>query len=811
MLADNRLSALTHDASNRALLEHLQSQTFPANESFFNEQKDLRSYAALIYRRKWMIVSIVLIVTTLVAVYMYRLPSLYQAETTIRIEQKSESFLRAKDIVINTANDPAYWRTQLRLLENPMLARRVILALDLHHNSSFLSQRARTSLMPSLESLSLRRKTQQASAESDQPDIPAGASAEALTDEQRAALAPYVSTFLANLSIEPVAETNLVKIHFTHASPEIAMKVTDTLAELFILDDVKWANEGLDNASSQLASQIADLQMTIKQQEEERLNYIKNHNLPLGQTKGENLTGVRLDTLSGQLLAAENERKILEAAYDSAIRTLDVEVIPEVQADKGIQEMKGRLRALEQRRAALSVKYTSEWHEVREIEQEINQLKGEIARTSRGVVASLKSRFETALAREIGLRQAYYGELGAANRQSQAEIELGSLNQKIETNKQLYTALFQRQQELQIDQSDRKSNVAISTRSEKPTAPVAPQRARSIIIAFFLSLFAGTALAVLLHQFDDSIKSVDELVAYTNLPNLALIPSMTGQKTVGGKGLAPFGRRKELPSAELLENARSPVAEAFRHLRTSLLFSSGVSAPRSILVTSGQALEGKTTVAFNTAIALAQTGASVLLVDCDLRRPSVQKHIGAEIEPGLTDYLAGEVKLDAALRNYAQLPSLKIMTSGYLPANPAELLGSEEMLSFLSRAKERFAHVIIDSPPSVSFADGAIISTLVDGVVIVVHGGKSSRAVVRHLINRLTGVGARICGTVLNNVKPQPYDYYYNSYYYSYQSEGQTPRAHAKRSSAESSPALDISPGQLEQEFEKFQRLRDAL
>lgn len=814
MLADNRLSALTQGASSRALVEQPQSQALSANELFLSEQKDLRGYVALVYRRKWMIFTIVLVVTTLVTLYMYRLPSVYQAETTIRIEQKSESFLRAKDIVINTANDPAYWRTQLKLLENPTLARRVILALNLHHNPVFLTPRTpRTGLLPSFDSLALWRKKAAATPEGNSlPSIPAGANAEELTDEQRAGLAPYVGTLLANLAIEPVAETNLVKIRFTHADPEIAMKVTDTLAELFIHDDVKWANEGLNNASAQLAVQITDLQMDIKQQEEERLNYIQNHGLPLGQMKGENLTGVRLDTLSGQLLAAENERKVLEAAYAAARGAASREAIPEVQADKAVQEMKAKMRALEQRRASLLVKYTPEWHEVKEIDEELTQLKTDLAKTSNEVLASMKARYDAALAREIALRNAYYGELGTANRQSQAEIELNSLNQKIETNKQLYTTLFQRQQELQIDQSDKKGNVAISTRSERPTAPVGPQRARSILIAFLLSLFAGTALALLLQQLDDSIKSVDELVAYTNLPNLALIPSISEQKEVDKKALARLSRRKELPSAELLENARSPVAEAFRHLRTSLLFSTGVSsAPRSILVTSGQALEGKTTVAFNTAVALAQTGTSVLLVDCDLRRPSVQKHINAEIEPGLTDYLAGEINLDQALRTYPQLPNLKIMTSGHLPSNPAELLGSEEMLAFLNRAKEEFAHVIIDSPPSVSFADGAIISTLVDGVVIVVHGGKSSRAVVRHLINRLTGVGARICGTVLNNVKPQPYDYYYNSYYYSYQSEGQVPRAPVKKSSARGDSDLDITTSQLEREFEKFQSSTKSL
>jgi succinoglycan biosynthesis transport protein ExoP len=805
MLADNRLSAPARADSARALIEQPQPQA--VSDSLFSEQKDLRSHLALLYRRRWMIISIVVTVTTLMAVYIYRLPSIYEAETTIRIEQKSESFLRAKDIVINTANDPAYRRTQLKLLENPMLARRVILALDLHHNPNFLGTRP-GGLFYRLDGLLSRGRGVASSAEGNRSTIPAGTDPEELTTEQRAELAPYVSTLLAGLAVEPMLETNLIKIRFTHTDPEIAMKVTDTLAELFIHDDIKWENEGLDNASAQLAVQVADLQMAIKQQEEERINYIKNHGLPLGQMKGENLTSVRLDTLSSQLLTAENDRKLLQAAYESAEGAASREAIPEVQNDRAVQEIKGKLRALEQRRASLSVKFTSEWPEVREIEKEIAQLRAELEKTSGDVLATMKSKYEAALKREQELRQSYYEELGAANRQSQSEIELSSLNQKIETNKQLYNTLFARQKELQIDASDKKSNVAISTRSEKPSAPVGPQRARSIIVAFFISLFAGTGLAFLLQQLDDSIKSVDELVAYTNLPNLALIPSMSKPKLTGMARTSGLAGGRQLPPNELLESARSPVAEAFRHLRTSLLFSSGAQPPGSILITSGQALEGKTTVAFNTAIALAQTGASVLLVDCDLRRPSIQKHIKTGIEPGLTDYLAGEVEFAAAIRNYEALPGLKVMTSGHLPSNPAELLGSEEMLAFLNRAREQFAHVIIDSPPSISFADGAIISTLVDGVVLVVHAGKSSRAVVRHLINRLTGVGAHICGTVLNNVKPQPYDYYYNSYYYNYQSDaGSLTRTPLKKQAPLTSSFMDISTTRLEQEFEKFQSL----
>lgn len=809
MIADNRLSALAQSESNRALIEP-SSQLSVGNFPFLPEQKDLFNYRALLCRYKWIIMSVVVTVTTLVAVYMFRLPSVYEAETTIRIENRSESFLRAKDIVINTANDPAYRRTQLKLLENPILARKVILTLDLHHNPAFLGGRTGDGLLASFKALLSRGKATP-SAEEAQASILAGAKMDELTMEQRAALVPYVNALLANLVIEPLAETNLIKIRFLHTDPEIAMKVTNRLAELFILDDIKRENEGLDNASAQLAVQIADLQMAIKQQEEERVNYIKNHGLPLGRMKGENLTGVRLDTLSGQLLAAEHERKVLQAAYETAQRAASRDTIPEVQGDKVVQEVKEKLRLLEQRRASLSVKYTSEWPDVREIDEQIVQLRGELDRASASVMASMKSRYDAARMHEQELRGSYYGELGAANRQSQSEIELNSLSQQIETNKQLYNTLFQRQKELQIDQSDRKSNIAIATPSEKPAAPVGPHRARSILIAFFLSLFAGTALAFMLQQLDDSIKSVDELIAYTSLPNLALIPSMRARKIERRiMGLVrPGGSGRELLSTELLENTRSPIAEAFKHLRTALLFSTGAPTPKSILVTSGQPLEGKTTIAFNTAVSLAQTGASVLLVDCDLRRPSIQKHIGDRVEPGLTNYLAGEVTLDKALRTYNALPNLKIMTSGSLPSNPAELLGSHEMLSFLGRARERFAYVIIDSPPAVSFADGSIISTLVDGVVIVVHGGKSSRALLRHLIQKLTGVGARIFGTVLNDIKLQPYDYYYNSYYYNYQSEAtgapQTPAGRGQATAAAS--ALDISAKELEREFEKFQSL----
>ncbi|MBA3766868.1 MAG: CpsD/CapB family tyrosine-protein kinase [Acidobacteria bacterium] len=218
----------------------------------------------------------------------------------------------------------------------------------------------------------------------------------------------------------------------------------------------------------------------------------------------------------------------------------------------------------------------------------------------------------------------------------------------------------------------------------------------------------------------------------------------------------------------LTNDSRSPIAEAYRHLRTSLLLSSAGQPPKTILMTSSQPSEGKTTTAVNTAIMLAHTGADVLVVDCDLRRPRLHSHFNVPNARGITNCLSGETDLDSLLQSYERLPNLKIMTSGPVPPNPAELLGSNEMRKLLSEMVERFTHVIIDSPPCISFTDASILSTMVDGVVLVVHSGRSSRAVVRRAKQQLLDVGANIFGVVLNNVKLEAQEFYYAGYYSSY-------------------------------------------
>jgi succinoglycan biosynthesis transport protein ExoP len=304
-----------------------------------------------------------------------------------------------------------------------------------------------------------------------------------------------------------------------------------------------------------------------------------------------------------------------------------------------------------------------------------------------------------------------------------------------------------------------------------PREPVGPPRGRTIVLAFLLSLGVGIGLAFLLDYLDDTLKSVDDVDRYLHLPSLALIPASRSERArLIGARRAPVAATEGDPmtALALTSDVRSPSAEAYRHLRTSLLLSSAGQPPKTILVTSSQPSEGKTTTAINTAIMLAQTGADVLIVDCDLRRPRVHANFGVSNARGLTNYLSGERDFDSLLQTYDRLANLKVLTSGPVPPNPAELLGSTEMRRLLTALSERFTHIVIDSPPAISFTDASILSTLVDGVMLVVHGGRSSRGVVRRAKQQLVDVGANIFGVVLNNVRLDAPDYYYSGYYSNY-------------------------------------------
>jgi succinoglycan biosynthesis transport protein ExoP len=789
---DNRLLPLPagERGLDRPLSDIAQSKPYGVSAS---DPTHLRDYLFVVLKRKWLILTLVLVITSLVTIQMYRQPSVYQATTQILIEPKKESILKAgQGVVINTGGDkdPAYWNTQLKLLENPALARQVILTLGLHRDPSFFGSAGQTSIGASIRRLIYgEEQTQSVPAPANTkvevvgPDEVASGQ---LSTQDLAKLQPYEDTMAANLTVEPVVGTNLILLSYKHTNPELAQRIVNTYADTFVHNNAERQTTGADKARQVVGEKIAELQQKIGVAENERYSYIQEHDLPTPGTPGSpvlNLSADRLAKLSAQLLEAENETKNLKALYDATNDSSNPNDIPEVAENKRIQALREKLDNLQQKRDELLVLYTPEWPEVKRVDAQIKMLDEALSKAPREVVAAMRSRYQSALAKENSLRRDYNAQRGDFSEKNKYQLHLSVLNQEIETNKQYLNTLLQKQQELENAEPDAlKTNNVRVTQYSRSGALIGPARTRNIVIAFLLSLGVGIGLAFLLDYLDDTLKSVEDVDRYIHLPALALIPTnRTERPRLKGKSpqAAEVG---EATALALIDDVRSPIAEAYRHLRTSLLLSSAGQPPKTILVTSSQPSEGKTTTAVNTAVMLAQTGAEVLIIDCDLRRPRLHAHFNVPNSGGITNFLSGESDLDALLQPYEKLPNLKLLTSGPVPPNPAELLGSDEMRKLLNLVSDRFTHIIIDSPPAISFTDASILSTMVDGVVLVVHGGRSSRAIVRRAKQQLMDVGANIFGIVLNNVRLEATNYYYYAGYYSSyytDDDGGTPDASA--------------------------------
>jgi polysaccharide biosynthesis transport protein len=757
---------------DRTLADLSQSKGYGGRYGSPATETNLKEYLFVILKRKWLIMSLMLVITSLATIQAYREPSLYEGATQIKIEQQRRSILQGSGggIVIGQ-NDPNAWGTQLKLLTNETLARKVVLKLDLQHNPTFFGRQGQTTIFASLKRIFSH------DAVPTPPLVPAPVKGEEvndqeLTPEQLAALEPYEDMITAHESVEPQPQTNLVIIRYQHTDPVLAQKIADTLADVFVDDNQTQQESGNSKASKELAQEIAKYQDQVHQKEQAVFAYAKQYQLPLSEAPGSNVTQQRVSTYSSQLLDAENQKRNLAAGYEAARKSPDPFTIPEVQKDERIIKLREKISDLKDKDTLLLQKYTKEWPEVQQVEAEIAQLEVELKKAPEEVLATMKAKSDAAETQLKGLQTAYAKESGLSAEQMKNIIELASKRADLASDQQFLNTLYQKRRELNAGSGEGGNVVSVENYSRLPRSPVAPARMKIILIAFVLSLIAGVGLAFLLDFLDDTIKSVDDVDRYINLPALALIPAVRNDRMRLRGGEAAPADPNTTTALAMVKDVRSPIAESYRHLRTSLLLSSAGTAPRTILVTSSQPSEGKTTTAINTAFTLAQTGAEVLIIDCDLRRPRLHVHFNISNARGLTNCLSGEAsEIDSVVQSYEHLPNLKLLPSGPIPPNPAELLGSEEMRKLLVSLSEKFTHVIVDSPPAISFTDASILSTFVDGVILVVHGGRSSRAVVRRAKQQLLDIGAHIFGVVLNNVRVEKtQDYYYSGYYDYYKS-----------------------------------------
>jgi polysaccharide biosynthesis transport protein len=775
------------------------------------ESSQILDYWRAIRKRLWLVIGVTVLITTLTAIYMARRPDIYQAQATVQVDlEQANPDLAVSERRSSSLNpDPAYFNTQLQLLTSESLLRRVVKELSLDSNKEFQKNKAEGSVSAwrsMLKAVGLasdvpkKKETVEEVTVSNSSSV---ASNEEIAEAVR--LAPFVDAIRKNINVEPVREaratfkdTRLIEIYYRHTDPELAAVVVNGVAGTFSKQNQE-KRTGTNRKNNEfLDERIANLQTEIKAGEEKLVETTKRYGI-LKTDENQTIVLERLAGLNKQLLEAEEQRKNAEANYNEVEKSperlkslVEAESVRyfterENEISKLVNENQKQITALKVNRTRLAEEYHETVQEIVEIDKQIKTLEDEIVkvreanqkalddfrkRTAKVMIDNLRTRYLQAKSQEDKIKADFDKQYSEAQGEETSAITIRLLQQDVDTKKGFLKNLIEQQSVNDITGSGTENNVGIVEIAIPPDAPVSPRRLSTVLAALLLSSLFGAGLALVLEYLDDTIRNTEEVEKYLGLPALAAIPTIDSMPR---RRLLLVGANDDGDSkgnSELLINmdSRSSLAEAYRQLRTSILLSTAGHAPKSLLITSSLPSEGKTTTAINTAISLAQTGAKVLIIDSDMRRPRLHTVFNISNAEGLSTILSSDLNgneiLDVIQKD--ELTKLNLLPSGPVPPNPAELIGSEQMANLLKLLQNNFTHVVVDSPPIASFTDGVLIASMVDGVILVVNSGKSSRQVVRRSRQLLQDIGAKIFGVVLNNVNLRSQDnyYYYQSYYH---------------------------------------------
>ncbi|HEX8183526.1 MAG TPA: polysaccharide biosynthesis tyrosine autokinase, partial [Blastocatellia bacterium] len=725
---------------------------------------NFRDVWRVIRRRSWLIVSMAIIITVLVTIESYRTRSTYLASAFIEIGNEAPAVRTGNGDTIIQSQDADLYYPQLsintslfRLTSEPLLED-VVLALKLDQNPNFVDMQKKT-IWQAFETLGgrigLAKREEASPAKVDLLPETVNRSSPR-TPEESERLAGYVGIIAGGLQAEQVKETRTLKVTFTHTDPAIAAAVANGVARVFIDSSFENKTEHFMNASKWLDATTREFQAKVEKAEQALADYTREHNIFSIDGK-ETLTTDKLARLHGEATKAETDRILKQSLYEE-IKAGRVTQLPAAFADPKIVKLQASLNDFQAMADKLDVKYGPDNPQVMEIRQQINTIKGQIEAARAELAEKLKGEYEVALRDEQALKAALQLGKGEAVQQNQDAIQYGILKQEVDTAKALYNDFLQKTSQAKVQVAQQHNNLRLIQPARVPKSPAGPSRFRSIMMGLLLSLGAGVGLAYFLEYLDSTIKTVEDVGRYVRLPALGVIPAISASSSSKDKRLLAQTDRAEeygdLPNTsnrQLVFDNLSGAAEAYRAVRTSILLSAASRPPKVILITSGQPGEGKTTTTINTAISLTQLGASVLVMDCDLRKPMIHKVFGLDEAQGLSTYLSGDVRIEKVVHS-AGITNLSLVPCGIIPPNPSELISSEKMKALLQAMSEQYDHILIDSPPLMNVSDSVILSSMVDGVILVVHGGKSTRTVARRARQELMNVGAKIFGVVLNNV-----------------------------------------------------------
>ena len=583
--------------------------------------------------------------------------------------------------------------------------------------------------------------------------------------------------FLDRLQVEPVRNTRLVKVSFESRSPELAAQVANTMADAVIaqqLDDKKDASQ---YATRFLTAQVNEARQALESSEAQLSQFLEENDIlfvggeRMGERVGERhaLISQELATLSDSLLKAKAERIAKESTLTQATRAT-ADTLPAVLQSPLIAHLKEEATKLEGRYRELGQSFKPEYPRMQRLAENIKEVRRQIHGEIQRVVEAGRAEYQTALQNETEVRKLVDEQRGLARKLDGQMAPYNLLRREVDASRELYTALSSRLKETQVSASLLISNIAVVDRADVPLKRSGPRTGLNLLIGCMVGLVGGVALAFFFEYLDTSIRDPREIEALLHVPTLGLVPTRSALPAhLDGR---PLGAGDGPPGAYgafalVAHQATSSIlAEAFRNLRTSVVYATPERPPKTMLVTSLQQQDGKTSVSTNCAITLAQLGmGDVLLVDADLRHPDLHRILDVPQTPGLSDLLVGGVGVAEVIRP-TRIPGLFVIPAGPVPTNPAELLFSPRFTQALAALGERFAHIVIDTPPLLGVSDTLVLAPRVEGVILVLRHGHAGRDAAQRAVQMLGSVRARLLGVVLNHADVRStaagYQYYHH-------------------------------------------------
>lgn len=703
---------------------------FPPEPGFQEDNLNLRHYWHTILERRWLVITAFVSVVILCLIYLYKAPRIYQAETRLQIDREMDNVLNIKDVFAVDGREQDYLQTQYKNLKNRNLIESVANKLRLEEDPRYAK--------------SLDR----------------------------------IKSISDDITVAPIRLSRLVDVRVQHTNPKMAAQIANELVRQFIesnLERKKAASyKALDGLKLEAAKQKKELEKADMALEQFKKSL---NNVSLEENQNIVLQALRI--AQEQMVLATSKaavaRKIDQEIQNLLAGGMATESIPQVANDRLVQELKGQLAVHKAQLEGLLKRYKDKHPEVLQQRERIVSIEKSIQNAAQDIIASIHSEAVITQSQVESMEEIVKSWEKKMLDKGGSQVQYNLLSREADLQREIYNGVEKSKRDLELTINNKINNMFQVADAVVPLKPSKPRFALTLMMGVLGGMVVALGLAFFVDYLDDSIKTQDDVEAYLRLPFLGYVPNIKSNSVI----------ERDL-QAHL--HPQSTAAEGFRTIRAAVSLMPNSDKHRLLVVTSTIPSEGKSLMASNLAIVNAQTGLKTLLVDADLRRPSVHKAFQLHSPVGLSAYLQEQVSSMEEIVHTTEVPNLSVVCAGSIPSNPSELCGSKRMRQFIQEAMKNYDRVFLDCPPVSAVSDPLVIASMSDGVVFVTKFNKIRREHARKSIQRIQDAGIHVLGVVLNDIDFEGKDSYYYSYYY-YQNRYYS--SHYKSEKAESKPGLE--------------------